>query len=576
MPLLHRLALVGLVFAAFATGCKPAKVQSTQSMPRGAGGSGGAANVDSDRNDGGGASAPGLSLPSADAARPPACTCQAGQSCSDSQGGGDKCVDDCRPGNAVPCAAPTVCDFLSGRCVPPESAQSGCVLTGTPVTCGEGEFPPRCGPGSTCEAEHCAPAAGCKVVVCDASNFCRGAECPQTGNGGNGGGVQQVSLEAIPDATAGAAGGVMVKATVKAEALCGLQATFELRKDLELYVSAYNDRGIWRVPFGGAPSIYVNETSPIGGITADRNGTLYYALQNTGVINRVPPSNGAPTPELFATPTPKVFALARMAFGPDGLLYAVADQRVFRFSQTGMLLHTWLISDSSFLTGVAFDKEGGLLAGQHWPTVWRLGPGAVGFASYLDATAAVVANALQPWNEGMALGPDGRVHVGIFPSGNREGVVYTVEPVVPGDPMAPRAQPRRLLDLAAMQRDVPETMFAGVHGVAFGVDGSLYFANQNTSGPTSQPLGQVLARRPSGKIELVAKGFNFDWPRGYDGDIVVSQATVTSVSSPIDSMGRAMGALAAPTTPGTYGVRVLVTDPRTGAIAEARATVQVK
>jgi hypothetical protein len=176
-------------------------------------------------------------------------------------------------------------------------------------------------------------------------------------------------------------------------------------------------------------------------------------------------------------------------------------------------------------------------------------------------------NTLQPWNEGMALGPDGLIHVGVFPSGNDAGVVYDIEAM---------GRPRRLLGLTEMRRDVPATQFAGVHGVAFGVDGSLYFANQNTSGPTSEALGQVLARRPSGKIELVAQGLNFDWPRGYDGDIVVSQATVASAQAAVDRDGHAKGAIDAPAMPGTYGVRVLITDPKTGAIAEARTTVQVR
>jgi hypothetical protein len=40
-------------------------------------------------------------------------------------------------------------------------------------------------------------------------------------------------------------------------------------------------------------------------------------------------------------------------------------------------------------------------------------------------------------------------------------------------------------------------------------------------------------------------------------------------------MGNARSTLDAPTTPGTYGIRVLVTDPRSGAISEARGSVRV-
>ena len=344
--------------------------------------------------------------------------------------------------------------------------------------------------------------------------------------------------------------------------------TFELRKDLELYVSAYNDSGIWRVPFTGPPTRYVSENQPIGGVTADRTGALYYTLQDSGAIRRVMPNAaGAPVQQDFVAPTPALSGLARMTFGPDGLLYAVANKDVVRFSAAGAVTQTWTLPGSTFLTGIVFDREGGLLVAQHWPTVWRLAPGGMAFAARLDATPVVPPNTIGPWNEGMALGPDGTIFVGVFPTGNLDGVIYTIDA---------QARPQRLLGLAEMRRDVPATQFAGVHGLAFGVDGTLYFANQNTASSTRQPLGQVLALRPSGKIELIAAGLNFDWPRGYDGDIVVSQATVASISAPLDNAGRARGTLDAPSTPGIYGVRVLVTDPRTGAISEARGSVRVR
>ena len=113
----------------------------------------------------------GFTLTTPDVAPACAASCQPGQSCQ--QGA---CVDDCRPEAAVACAAPTTCDFLTGRCVPPDA---GCVLTGTPMVCGTGEFPPRCGPGSRCDATRgCVADKGCARVVCDAANFCRGADCP--------------------------------------------------------------------------------------------------------------------------------------------------------------------------------------------------------------------------------------------------------------------------------------------------------------------------------------------------------------------------------------------------------------
>jgi sugar lactone lactonase YvrE len=517
-----------------------------------------AAPVTPEREPGAGAPSPdAFVLPDSPPPAPPCGGCGPGQTCRE-----PTCIDDCRSDRAVPCAAPRVCDFITGACVAP---QAGCVLTGTAVACGGAEFPPRCGPGSRCAPDQgCLPDGGCRRVVCDASNFCRGADCPQMG----GGGVQSVSLDPVPDATAGAAGGVKLRATVKADGLCGLTVTFELRRDLELFVSAYNDKGIWRVPLAGTPTRYVTEAQPIGGVAADRNGTLYYTVQNAGAIRRVAPGGGAmPATEAFATIPAGSFNLARMTFGPDGNLYAVAAKNVFRFAADGTVTQTWTVDGSTFLTGIVFDRDGSLLVAQHWPTVWRLAPGGAAFTAYLDASPAVPANTLVPWNEGMTLGPDGLVYVGIFPSGNLAGVIYRIDPP---------ARVTRLLGLAEMRRDVPQTMFAGVHGVAFGNDGSLFFVNQNTSGATGEAFGQVLARRPSGKIDLVAGGLNFDWPRGYDGDIVVSQPTAASTSAPVDPAGVAQGTLDAPAAPGSYGIRVLVTDPRSGAISEARATVVVR
>ncbi len=540
----------GLIAAALAGGCGGPKLVAT-------------APGDAAAADGGG-SRPGAAPPDAfaipDPAPPssPCGGCGPGQTCRE-----QTCVDDCRSDRAVACAAPKVCDFITGACVAPEAS---CVLTGMPAVCGTAEFPPRCGPGSRCDSgRECVADSGCRKVICDASNFCRGADCPQAG----GGGVQSVTLDPLAEVAAGTRGGLNPRATVKAEGLCGLTATFELRRDLELFVSAYNDRAIWRVPLNGAPSKYIEEIEPVGGVAADRNGTLYYTRQTVGAIRRVRPGGGAgpPVTEVFASMPLDSFLLARLTFGPDGNLYAIASQKVLRFAADGTISQTWILPESTFLTGLVFDRDGSLLVAQHWPLVWRLPPGGTDFAMYVNAGTTVPPDTLVPWNEGMTLGPDGLVYVGIFPSGNLAGIVYRIE--LP-------ARPQRLLGLAEMRRDVPATNFAGVHGVAFGNDGSLYFVNQNTSTSTNEPFGQVLARRPSGKIDLIASGLNFDWPRGFDGDIVVSQSTMTSTSAPVDPMGRAQGTFDAPTTPGTYGVRVLVTDPRSGAISEARGTVVVK
>jgi len=550
-------ALAVVLLVAEAAGCSRADLAKSTPGAESAAGAGGGGRSGGEMSPGSATPDPGLSVPPTPVPTSPCPTCQPGQACRD-----NACVDDCRPLDAVACEAPTTCDALSGRCVPPGAS---CVLTGKPVVCGDTEFPPHCGPGSRCEnGQGCVAADGCARVVCDASGFCRGADCPQVG----GGGVRQVTLAALPDVAAGTAGGIKAEATVLADGLCGLSATFELRKELELFVSAYNDKGIWRIPLGGTPAHYITETEPIGGITADRKGVLYYTLQNTNTIRRVAPPTGgaAAVAEAFAMAPPGSGQLARITFGPDGLLYGVAGQRVFRFNADGTVAQTWTITGSTFLTGLVFDKDGALLAGQHWPTIWRLGPAAMTFEAYVDGTPAVSPTAIGPWNEGLTLGPDGIIYVGVFPVGELDGVIYTIR----------MGRAERLLGLAEMNRDVPETLYAGVHGIAFGADGTLYFANQNTKGSTGEPLGQVLALRPSGKIELVAKGLNYDWPRGYDGDIVVSQETVTSTAAAVDMTGRAQSAFDAPTTPGVYGVRVLVTDPRTGAIAEARGTVTVR
>jgi hypothetical protein len=199
--------------------------------------------------------------------------------------------------------------------------------------------------------------------------------------------------------------------------------------------------------------------------------------------------------------------------------------------------------------------------------VYRLAGAGGAPVRYLDATAMVAPGTINPWNEGMALGPDGLVYVGIFPSSSDAGVLYRIE--------ADRT-PRRLVQLADIARGVPGTRYAGIHGLAFGADGSLFFVNQNTDGDTRRPDGQVLVRRPDGTIALVGAGFNFDWPLGFDGDIVVGQVTLGSVSVPVRDGGVAEATLDAPARPGTYQVRVLVTDPRGGAISSDVGPVVVR
>ena len=42
------------------------------------------------------------------------------------------------------------------------------------------------------------------------------------------------------------------------------------------------------MPFSGLPTRFVSESEPIGGLAADRTGALYYALEDSGLIRRVP------------------------------------------------------------------------------------------------------------------------------------------------------------------------------------------------------------------------------------------------------------------------------------------------
>ena len=276
-----------------------------------------------------------------------------------------------------PCAAPSVCDFLGGRCVPPEAR---CVLTGTPAACGTSEFPPRCGPGSRCDARQgCVPEAGCRRVVCDASNFCRGADCPQLG----GGGVQSLALEPIAEVAAGdrrrrrparhrdrptaSAGSPSPSSCARTSSSTSAPTT-----------TAASGACRWRA----RPVRFVSETQPIGGVTADRSGTLYYTLQDSGTIRRVPPT--AAGAAAVTSPSDRcrrgTYGLARMTFGPDGQLYAVADRSVHRFAAGGAvdadLDRSPRAPSSPASSSIATARCWWASTG---PTLWRLPPGGAAF-----------------------------------------------------------------------------------------------------------------------------------------------------------------------------------------------------
>lgn len=90
---------------------------------------------------------------------------------------GDQCVEDCRPADAIPCAAssdagPDLCDFTDGKCRP---AASACLLAAPFADCGR----QSCGPGTTCDNGNCVPwTAGCTGVDCDSTGRCWGTNCP--------------------------------------------------------------------------------------------------------------------------------------------------------------------------------------------------------------------------------------------------------------------------------------------------------------------------------------------------------------------------------------------------------------
>lgn len=477
--------------------------------------------------------------------------CRAGEACVDRVS-----VPDCRLAGAVPCEVPRICGPTSGTCVMPGEE---CTPSGDFVACGPGEFPPTCGPGARCEDARCVADAGCSDVVCNAVGVCLGIGCPGSGVGGA---VDGVSLEAIGDTTVGAS--VPVAARLTSTSHCGLTATFELRRELSLVTTAYNDDTIWEIDLGtGTRIAYATGLGSISGIASDARGQLYVVDGSCGVGRVVGPEGARTFDRVGDAPA----GCSRLAIGPDGALYVAGGLSVNRIDLFGGATSTFttLTTASSpcsgpFLTGLTFDAEGALYLAEHWPNVYRVG--ADGAESlFADAPLGALTCGDVPWNEGLTFGPDGRLYVGVFPSNNQAGFVWSVAPS--------GGTGTALLGLAELRAAVPATSYAGIHGVSFGLDGTLYFTNQNTASSTLEPLGQVLAREPSGAIRLLASGLNFDWPRGYDGDLIVRTEIVSEATVPFDASGRASATLTAPSTPGPFVVRVLVTDPTSGRILTA-------
>jgi len=500
--------------------------------------------IDAGALDASGADAP---LTGDDAPGPCAPSCMAGQACVEGA-----CVSDCRLPSASPCDVPRICGPMSGTCVMPGDE---CTPRGSFVACGPGEFPPTCGPGARCEADRCVADAGCAEVVCNAVGVCLGIGC--TGSGMTGGIVRGVTLDPIADAAPG--GAVVASATVTGEALCGLTATFELRREISLITTAFNEDTVWEIDLGtGARTAYATGLGSISGIANDARGNLY-VVRSSCEVGRVAGVAGARAFEAVGTAPA---GCSRVAVGPDGALYVAGGLSVNRidlFAGTTTTFATLATAStlcgSPFLTGLTFDADGALYLAEHWPSVYRIAPGG-GETLFAGAPLGALTCSDVPWNEGLTFGPDARLYVGVFPSNNQAGMVWSV-----GDTGGTGT---RLIGLDELRAAVPATSYAGIHGVTFGLDGTLYFTNQNTSGSTLEPLGQVFEREPDGTIRLLASGLNFDWPRGYDGDLIVNTEIVSEITVPIDASGRAMATLTAAAIAGPFVVRVLVTDPPTG------------
>lgn len=499
--------------------------------------------------------------------------CGPGEACS-----AGECVRDCRLEGASPCEEPLLCG-VDGACVDP-----ACALIGEVVSCGGGEFPPRCGPGTRCHeaSESCVADMPCSDLRCDATGFCHGVSCDIEG-----GGIHSLRLEPPSVGALGAPAGLGVSASVDAEVPCGVSVTFELLSESYIYISSGGDRGIWRVsPDGSEVAVWILDGDSLTGLTADRDGTLFYAEWH-GTIKRVGvDARGEPMVTDFAE-VPGSQTLARIAFGPDGHLYAVRGNHVYRVDSDGAVTqiatsthipspdrddHSYVWSSGrvpTWLTGLAFSPTGELLVVEPFPWVYRVSPPSEEAEPYLDATGLdLPARTRNPYMEALAVGADGSLWVSFFPATNRAGQIFRFPA-----PLNPEAEPETVLDLAAIQAAVPETAYAGIHGMGFGADESLYFVNQNTQSNTGEPHGQLLALRPEGHVELIAGRMNFDWARGHDGDVVVAFETVQSVTANIRPSGIATASLDVPERAGRYRLRAFAIDPADGRIHEARLGV---
>ncbi len=387
--------------------------------------------------------------------------------------------------------------------------------------------------------------------------------------------VRGLALTSATSAAAGTPRGIRVRAHVDASSVCGLNVAVELRRDDALFTGAGNDQTIWRIGLDGRRTSVLTAVGQVSGLAADRTGQLYYMLTRTGEVRRVvDPGGGRPlTSELYAnTGAPAAGrGVARITFGPDGLLYAANRTRIQRVerdrSVTTVTTVPGILQDT--ITGLTFDATGSLVFSEIFSRVFRLEPGAAVPTEWyrINSIVPMSGTLTDFFHEALALGPDGLIYGTSFPSNPVSGVLYQR-----------RADGTLsvLIDHARMTAAVPSTRWSGIHGLAFGACGDLYFVNQNTEGNTREARGQLLVRRAATEaISLVNEGFNLEWPDGFDGDLVVAQVAFDRATAAVDSSGNAEVTFDSPMTAGCYQVRVLLTDPMTGAIREARGSVTV-
>jgi sugar lactone lactonase YvrE len=383
--------------------------------------------------------------------------------------------------------------------------------------------------------------------------------------------ITGLSLAPIPGAAKGQPKAVQAKATVTGENLCGLTATFELRAATQLFTSAANDQSIFQIDFAtGERTTYASGIPLAFGLTVDAGGKLYVLDGQSCVLGSLEGPPGAVKFEPISQPIP---GCSRIAAGPDLAIYVAAglnvirvdlatkQQTVFGSIPNGVAKAGF---GSTFLTGITFSPGGEVVVCEHWDSLFRFPVGGGAPSLLAKAPGLGLTPSDNPWNEGLAYGIDQKLYVGVFPSNPTTGFVYRAE------------DSAVIADLASIKAQVPSTNYTGIHGITWGFDGSMYFTNQNTQGNTFQPFGQVLVRRPDGVIQELSAGLNFDWPKGYDGDLLLGTKVLQTLTAPISPTGASEALLDGPTSSEPFQVRVLLTDPTSGAVYTATQIGQVQ